>query len=140
MKQTERNRLILSSFAAAESLTARELSKLLPHFANLRESCNELALKGLLRHGPEQVREPKFSITYKGRQHIGKGKRPEPLGEAAEPCRRDWRVAETYTGSTFVPPRAGSMRAYEIPSLGDTERRRPMLIGSNPDPRYRVLP
>lgn len=61
----------------------------------------------------------------------------QPVAEAvptnlALPRMREM-AAKPWQPAKFTPPRAGCMDAYDIPSLGDTERRRPILIGSQPD-------
>lgn len=58
------------------------------------------------------------------------GPRPEPVksGEYAQPRRPDTFAPLVVRPQT--PARAGSMRAYEIPSLGDEVRKRPVIIGA----------
>jgi hypothetical protein len=84
-----------------------------------------------------------YTLASKGRRLLGRREREEPVGKIASPREVDVMRGPVYTGSTFTPPRAGSLRAFELPSLQGSqrvERKRPAIIGSNPEANYRGLP
>jgi hypothetical protein len=48
------------------------------------------------------------------------------------PTQRQVVTTGGYTGERPIATRPGAMDAYAIPSLGESERRRPMIIGAGP--------
>jgi hypothetical protein len=58
------------------------------------------------------------------------GDAPKPTNEP-----RSYARPLPYTGEKAAPIHDGAMRAYEIPSLGDSERKRPFIMGAKPEHR-----
>jgi hypothetical protein len=84
-----------------------------------------------------------YTLAAKGARLLNRLDREEPEGQIAPPREIDVMRAPAWTGSTFTPPRAGSMKAFELPSLQGNERverKRPIIVGAKPEPHYRSLP
>ena len=146
MKPNETDIAILRAFRERDYRRS-DLSRAHPELGDVGRNLDRLYAQCYLNRDVPPVNQGAvYMLATKGRRLLDRIEREGSMqmGEIAKPRQIDRLGGPNYTGSTFIPPRQGSMRAYELPSLGadgePVERRRPMLIGSNPDPRYRVLP
>jgi hypothetical protein len=105
MKPSNKERQVLEKFATHGALSARDLAGLIPHFAALEETCEDL-VGSLHLSAIRTGRHPVYSITYRGRNWIGKTKKPSAQYE--DPAPRGPMTFEVWNPPKHAPARAGA--------------------------------
>ncbi len=101
--------------------------------AGLTESVVRVHLKNCINHGLAfNVNKDQRPATYVW------GSAPPPVVTPEQ--RSCWTMGTTYTGEKAVPLREGSMRPFEIPSIGQEVRIRPFSLSSSASTNLNARP
>jgi hypothetical protein len=116
---------VLRTISVSGIVTSAELKSMLPHVQDMSGVISNLQTHHLINSEKIDNKPTLYSISGAGRRVLSRHDKPQ----GNKPSPREPRKFEPYSGERPMAMRDGADDFLKIPSLGDTERKRPIIIG-----------